>query len=168
MISISENIIWTKIDKGVNDYENNPFIACVYNNPKNSRYSKFYDSNVIDRLEQQLKKFCSSDLILIGGDFNSRTGTEPDYITEDTRDLRFLSADYELDTFTVSKNNEDVSINYFGQQLLKLCVSAKLRILNGRTRGDLQCDFTYFGFQGCSTVDLVLVSASLLKSSLIQ
>ena len=114
MIGISENIIWIKIDKGVNDYENNPFIACVYNSPKNSRYSKFYDSNVIDRLEQQLKKFCPSDLILIGGDFNSRTGTEPDYITEDTRDLSFLSADYELETFTVSKNNEDVSINYFG------------------------------------------------------
>ena len=29
-------------------------------------YTKFNDSNVIDRLEQQLKKFSSSDLILIG------------------------------------------------------------------------------------------------------
>ena len=74
----SENIIWIKIDKGVNDYENNIFVACVYTSSKNSRYTKFYDSNVIDRLEQQLNKFSSSNLILIGGDFNSRTGTEPD------------------------------------------------------------------------------------------
>ena len=30
-------------------------IMCVYNSPKNSKYTKVYDSNVIDRLEQQLK-----------------------------------------------------------------------------------------------------------------
>ena len=51
----SKNIIWIKINKGVNDEENNIFVACVYNSPKHSRYTKFYDSNVIDRLEQQLK-----------------------------------------------------------------------------------------------------------------
>ena len=62
----------------------------------------------------------------------------------DARDLRFLSRDYELDTFTVSRNNKDVSINYFSQQLLKLCIAAKLRVLNSRTRGDLQGHFTYF------------------------
>ena len=61
----------------------------------------------------------------------------------DARDLRFLSRDYELDTFTMSRNNKDVSINYFSQQLLKLCIAAKLRVLNGRTRGDLQGHFTY-------------------------
>ena len=32
----------------------------------------------------------------------------------------------------------------------------------------MQDHFTYFGFQGCSTVDLVLASQSLLKSLLIQ
>ena len=48
----SENIIWIKIDKGINDYENKNSVACVYNSPESSRYTKFYDSNVIDRLEQ--------------------------------------------------------------------------------------------------------------------
>ena len=107
----SEKIIWIKIDKGVNDCENNIFVACVYNSPKSSNYTKFYDSNVIDRLKQQLRKLSSSNLILIGRDFDSRTGTEPDYVTEDTRDSNFLPGDYELDTFTVSRNNEDVSMN---------------------------------------------------------
>ena len=115
---------------------------------------------------RKIKKSSYSDLILIGGDFNSKTGTDPDYVNEDARDMSSLPGDYELDTFTMSRNNEDVSINYFGQR--KLCIAAKLRILNGRTRGDLQGHFTYFGFQGCSTVDLVLASESFLKSSLIQ
>ena len=78
-----------------------------------------------------------------------------------------MPGDYELDTFAVSRINEDVSINYFGQKLLKLCIAAKLRILNGRTSGGLQYFFTYSDIQGCSTVDLVLASENLLKSSLI-
>ena len=46
---------------------------------------KFYDNNVTDMLEQESKKFSSSDLILIGGAFNARVGTEPDNITEQRR-----------------------------------------------------------------------------------
>lgn len=37
----SENIIWVKIDKSVNGYENNIFVACFYNSPNNSRYTSF-------------------------------------------------------------------------------------------------------------------------------
>ena len=75
---------------------------------KNSTYFKLYDSNIIDRSEQELKKFLSSDLVLIGECFDNKTGTEPDYIAEDTKDLNFLSGDDELDTFTVFRNHEDL------------------------------------------------------------
>ena len=78
-------------------------MALIYNSSKNSSYSRIYDVNVIDRLEKQLKKFSSSGLILIGGNFNSRTGTELDYVTEDTKHLNFLAGDCEIDTITVSK-----------------------------------------------------------------
>lgn len=93
---------------------------CFENRQKNSRCSKFYGSNIIDRLEQKFKKFCS-DLILIGGDFNSKTGTKPDYTTQDTWESSVPPGDYERDTVAVSITSEIVSINYFGQQLLKLC-----------------------------------------------
>ena len=65
----SENINCIKIDKGVNNYEHSIFAACVYNSLelllrcvftialKSLRCTKFYDSNVIDMLEQQLKNF---------------------------------------------------------------------------------------------------------------
>ena len=82
--------------------------------------------------------------------------------------MTFLLGDYELDTLTVSRNNEHVSIIFFGRQLLELCIAVKLRILNGQTRGDLQGHLTYFGSPGCITVDLVFAFESLLKSSLIQ
>ena len=48
------------------------------------------------------------------------------------------------------------------------CIATKLRILNGRTRSNLQGHFTSFGFQWCSTLDLILASESLLTYSLIH
>ena len=59
--------------------------------------------------------------------------------------------------------------NDYGQQLLDLCIAAKLRILTGRTRGDLQGHIPHIGNKGHSTVDLVLASEiCLLQLGLIQ
>ena len=90
------------------------------------------------------------------------------FIADDRKDLYFLPEGYELDTFTTHRNNEDVSLNSYGEQLIQLCIPSKLRVLNGRTRGDLQGHFTYLGYQGCSTVDLVLASENIFQTNLIQ
>ena len=119
-------------------------------------------------MEEQLAKFSEADQIIIGGDFHSRIGTKADFIVEHRKDLDFLPEGYELDTFTTHKNNEDVSLNSYGEQLIQLCIASKLRVLNGRTRGDLQGHFTYLGYQSCSTVDLVLASENIFQTNLIQ
>ena len=62
----------------------------------------------------------------------------------------------------------DVSLNSYAEQLTQLCIASKLRVLNGRIRGDLQGHFTYQGYQGCSTVDLVLASKNTFQTNLIQ
>ena len=54
---------------------------------------------------EQLDKFSELDLIIIGGDFNSKIGTKADFIVED-KDLDFLPEGYELDTVTTRRNNE--------------------------------------------------------------
>ena len=79
-------------------------------------------------------------------------------MVEDRKDLEFLPKGYELDTFTAHRNNENVSLNNYVEELIQLCITSKLRVLNARTRGDLQEHFIYLGYQGCSTVDLVLTS----------
>ena len=80
-----------------------------------------------------------------------------------------MRQDYEIDSITSIRNNQHISINEYGQQLLDLCIATKLRILNGRTMGDLQGHITYIGNTGHSTVDLVLASEiCLLQSGLIQ
>ena len=83
--------------------------------------------------------------------------------------MHYLPRNYELDIIRSVRNNQDTSVNEHGQQLLDLCIETKLRNLNGRTRGDLQGNLKYVGFNGCSTVDLVLASeASLTKSTIVQ
>ena len=80
-----------------------------------------------------------------------------------------MPQDYKIDSRTLRRNNQDISINDYGQQLLDFCIAAKLRILDGRNRGDLKEHLTYIGDKGHSTVDLVLASEiCLLQSGLIQ
>ena len=86
-------------------------------------------------------------------------------MAEDRKDLDFLPEGYELDTFTTHRKNEDYS---YGEQLMQLCITSKLRVLNGSTRGNLQGYFTYIGYQGCSIVNLVLVSEKVFQTKFIQ
>ena len=146
-------MFWIKIGKISLSNKSNTYIACVYNSPKNSTYTKENECNVLQLIVKQLAKFSELDQIIIGGGFNSRIGTKADFIVEDRKDLDFLPEGYELDTFTTHRNNEDVSLNSYGEQLIQLCVASKLRVLNGRTREDLQGHFIYLGYRGCSTVD---------------
>lgn len=50
------------------------------------------------------------------------------------------------------RNNLEL-INNSGKILLNLCRESGLRILNGRTVGDLQGNFTCITYNGCSVVD---------------
>ena len=81
-----------------------------------------------------------------------------DLIVEDSKDLDFLSEGYKLDTFTRHRNKEDISLSSNGEQSIQLCIASNLRVVNSRRRGDLQWHFPDLGYQGCSTVDLVLAS----------
>ena len=76
-------------------------------------------------LDKQLTKLLL-DLIFIGGDFNIRVGAEPDFVTENINDLHFSPGGYELDIVNSSKNNQDISVNKYGQQLIDLSIASKL------------------------------------------
>ena len=106
----NENILWLKTGKNLLNNKSNTCIACVYNIPKNSTYTKEYECNVLQLTEEQLAKFSESDQIVIRGDFNSRIGTKADFTADDRKDLDFLPEVYELDTFMTHRNNEDVSL----------------------------------------------------------
>ena len=131
-------------------------------------HTKKDDFNALHILRQQLTKLLL-DLIFIGGDFNIRVGAEPDFVTENINDLHFSPEGYELDIDNSSKNNQDISVNKYGQQLIDLSIASKLSILNVRTRRYFQRHITYVVHHGCSTMAVVLSSEeTLLDLAIIQ
>ena len=83
-------------------------------------YYHHNECNIIDTLCDQLNKFSPNDMIFMGGDFNSRIGTQNDFIIGNEKDLNYLPQDYQLDTIRLVRNNQDTSVNENGQQLLDL------------------------------------------------
>ena len=65
------------------------YLSGVHNSPKYSNYARENNCNVIDILREQLTKFSSSDIIFIGGDFNSKVGSQKDFIIESENDLDY-------------------------------------------------------------------------------
>ena len=100
------------------------------------------------------------------GDFNSRFSEGFDFVVDDNNNeniVHILPADYKAD-FQLWRINQDKIINPQGHELLDLCVSAKLRLLNGRLIGDLLGHVTCINERGCSVVDYAVASESLLSS----
>ena len=113
--------------------------------------------------------FANKGKIILIGDFNSRTADKPDFILNDSTKINnldghdLLPENYKPDT-ELHRINQDHTINIQGNNLLELCLSSRLRILNGRFLGDSLGYYTYMSNNGFSTVDYAIVSESLLPS----
>ena len=78
--------------------------------------------------------------ILLQGDFNARTSTDKDIITLDKFDR-----DVDIEQFEIlPRNSVDKQTNSRGKELLDICKTFGLCIINGRKTGDLMGNFTSF------------------------
>ena len=74
--------------------------------------------------------------------------------------FRLLDPAYIIDANVTTRDSEDSQIDDRGTQLNEICIASRLRILNGRTLGDLFGKFTCQKPTGASVVD---ASDELLK-----
>ena len=120
---------------------------------------------ILFRSKEKFQLFLVKEKIVLIGDFNSRTGQNPDFIEKDSSQINdfdgvdLLSPDYVTDT-ELKRVNQDFIINSHGKTLLDLCLSSRLRILNGRFLGDSLGYFTYMSNNGFSSVDYAILSES--------
>ena len=93
-----------------------------------------------------------------------------DYIEENKDDRNYfdLPEQYKITQFKRQKCNQDQHKNSYGEKLIDLATSTNMKILNGRTIGDLMGKYTYIGYNGVSTVDYVLGSEDLLLKNYIH
>ena len=163
-------MVWLKIKKECLNTNTNFIIGGIYNSPIDSSYTKTSNIDIFEKIQEKIMSFPQDDYILLGGDFNGRVGNMQDFIEEDEDDLELLNLppNYQIDRYKRLRNNQDEHKNTYGEKLIELAISSKMKILNGRTIGDFMGKFTYIGYNGVSTVDYVLGSENLLMQNYIH
>jgi hypothetical protein len=164
--STSPNLIWVRLKKEFFRCADDIFIGVVYASPANSTYSIRQECSVWEVLSSDVDKYQCKGKVMLFGDFNTRTGTAPDFIANDddqfapvpdsyvSDDLQCLVDRHTCDTVTHPSDRIDA--------LLDICKSTGLRILNGRTLGDLSGNLTCHKWNGSSLVDYGIAHYSLL------
>ncbi len=155
--------MWLKLSKTFFGFDCDIYICSVYISPSNSSFSRDRD-NIFTLLENDLAKFSLLGKCILMGDFNARTGQDADYIVSDSPDFLDLG-DYTSDIPIPRYSLDTHCIDSYGKNLLDLCKSSGLRILNGRKLGDLQGNFTCFNHVGNpSVIDYMLCHSTLIDN----
>lgn len=105
--------------------------------------------------------------IILCGDLNARTGREHDYVPFDsTAHVPISDGYYHIEAAVNKRLICDSVVDTRGKDVIYLCVGNKLRIVNGRTLGDITGRYTCFNPTGCTVVDYFIVSEELLSKTL--
>lgn len=138
----SQLILWFSVSNKLTANSEELHCGIVYIPPYRSKYAH---NDPYLELQTEFDKYAAkSRNILLFGDFNSRTSHSPDYIICD----KFISENQGnddlyrenveiLDCFDrynipLERNSVDLTINFYGQQLLELCKYNNIFKLNGR------------------------------------
>ena len=106
---------------------------------------------------------------MILGDLNARTGTLEDFISngdDDYDDYVPVPSEYESDRIKDVRTSMDLKSCPRGKELLDMCISSRIRILNGRTFGDYHGQYTSYQYNGNSVIDYCLVSEDFMDNVL--
>ena len=158
--------IWLKLDKSFFGHTTDLYLCIAYLPPGNSTYSRHSETDCLNTLEQQVQHFSTLGNIIIMGDLNARTSCNNDHIIDDTDKFLNNYLPYNIDKALPRRASQDKIVNDRGSNLLDLCISSSLRILNGRKPGDSLGYFTCHKYNGSSLVDYGIVSESLFDDIL--
>jgi len=128
----------------------------MYRHPQGSRYfspDAFGEMN--DFLDSLIQRYPSTDLLVLG-DMNARIGTEQEIFSYfDHQGAR-----------TNARKSKDSVFNNDGQELLELCESFNLEILNGNQGQDIEGELTFISNNGGSVIDYALLSRERINNLL--
>ena len=66
----------------------------------------------------------------------------------------------------ICRNSKDTKVCSRGKELLDMCISSRLILLNGRTFGDFMGKFTSYQLNGNSVIDYCLISEKKMQNIL--
>ena len=135
--------------------QNDLYIGVVYIIPSNSS-SLNHMSDAYETLEKEISHYSALGNVLIGGDFNSWLGCKhEDFLVSDSNDFLPIDQTFLLDSENF-RNTKDKTCSTLGKYLSELCLTHNLKLLNGRTIGDLTGKYTCYKYNGNSIVDYIM------------
>ena len=157
----SSEFQWIKLLKDYFSLDKDIFICFSYISP--CSFQSKSDSDSLEAIIRDINFFKNDGSIFICGDLNARTGLDPDFIDNDCDKHHPLDPSYIIDSNILQRNSEDTKVDDRGKQVNELCISSRMRILNGRMLGDSFGKFTCQKPTGASVVDYMIASEELLK-----
>lgn len=159
----TSDYIWLKLDKSFFGISRHIYICFLYDPPAESTYSRQFDADIFSLIEKDISKRSKDGDIILAGDFNARTGDEPDLIRGDSSNHTPLFNSYSPDIDLPSRSSQDNILSQRGKYLIDSCIQDKLRILNGRTFEDTFGQCTSHQPNGSSVIYYFIVSEYLVK-----
>ncbi|CAG2189584.1 unnamed protein product [Mytilus edulis] len=157
------DIQWVKLNHKFFNLPKDIYLAFIYFSPENSSGQPKDIEEMYSKLLCNIENYSQYGEVLIQGDFNAYTSTTPDFVYSDESIYPHAEDDsYIYDIGTPRNNLDHKRPNKSGKLLIELCKEAGLRILNGRTIGDLLGKYTCIKYNGSSVVDYAVASANLL------
>ena len=158
----NSSFVWIKIDKKFFGLLNDLFICFLHIPPENSTYSQNHGDQFENLTNDVLNYYDKGDILLCG-DFNGRVSTAQDFVINDSISNNWNDDDeYCVDSCRY-RNSLDKVTTARGRHIIDLCIQSRLRILNGRTLGDLEGSFTFHNSLGSSVIDYFITSDSFLE-----
>ena len=152
VLKISKNFIWIEVYKNImKNLEKNVLIVSAYVHDITSAY---FEPSVFENLSDDITHYCDMNTpLIITGDLNSRTGTEDENYDDFQADNTFIETNNASIALTDRKNCDSV-VNSHGKNVLDICRTFNLKIMNGRSLGDPLGNFTYHDMNlGSSAID---------------
>jgi hypothetical protein len=92
--------IFNQIRRKLPTYSDDLYICLVYYPPSGSAYTQGLDMDILDCIEKDISTYKMSGDILLCGDFNARTASEPDFIVNDDNSYSSTWSRIPSDTIT--------------------------------------------------------------------
>ena len=156
----NEDSIWIKMKKDIIGTEEDLYLGTYYFRPENSKGKSSKDFG--EALSDEICFYNKKGTTIVQGDLNARTGNLKDFIELDKTDYEELEEGDEIEIGIGSelvqnlRNSEDKIVSKRGKELIDLCKSYDMLIMNGRKIGDTVGKFTSHQYNGSAVVDYVL------------
>ena len=119
------------------------------------------------KIEEDIFLYSKDGNILLAGDFNAKTDAANDYVSDIQDDHSLVNniETYNFDSPLQLRNEDKRPVDAQGEKFLSLCKNCRIRILNGRTKGDRSGKFTRYPLvlrEYPSTLDYMITNTELL------